>query len=784
MSNLTQEKIILDENINDIFDQKIEVGAVIQFNLLQRIIEEFIKRQKSLSDKVNNLELIINQSMSQDNKDKYNESRTNLDFFKDKEIIIKEKVNSNENKNLSLNIDKMGKSEREERSIRQEKKDKDADDNIEQNKTEKINNQYRILSSRFDKFEKAVNDLNKKVNNQNETNKNNEQKEIFEKLIKKQDDKIDQLENEINYINEKIKEMNILQVEFSNDNKEESEESKNKNAQLLKILTKKIDLIESKSKKYDDDIFKVKKDLAGINTLLSKDNNNYNNFKNDINKKYTEFTAGINEDINTLKNLMNEKGQKIKNDLINEFDKEIKNIKQMINELKNNMDNNIEGNSIENILNSSKFNEKLSDKYNDLKNLMNKNLLETEKNIKSIINNLGIEAIKRQLSSIQENLNEKLVKTDLDYIDIKIKDIENRLISDELKLETLEKDIIVFNDSNSKSIKMIEFLSGQVLKNDQEQKKVEEKKDIQKHIQIFEEKDMKSFVNKDEFNQEVKNIYKRIEQILLVENENYKFIQYIESRLKFYVTQNDFKTLEQCLMNTLEDLKNNFMKKYMEKTEILKSIKYLEIQMKNLHEANPPTNKEGENWMLAKKPLNNYLCASCEAVIGELKNKNTFLPWNKITPHENAKYRMGNGFSRMLELVNTDLMKNAEKINDNMIIKLDEKKNNFDNVFSLPRLKSQINLKKWKNKTSTFYVTNNENIEKKLNNSMEGFDINSSNKINMSDTNNKKRRNNDKRYNNIEKNINNFGGGKFSYDKDFSNSPTVLKITKKIKKDI
>ena len=197
MSNLTQEKIILDENINDIFDQKIEVGAVIQFNLLQRIIEEFIKRQKSLSDKVNNLELIINSSISQDNNNKYNESRTNLDFFKDKEIIIKEKENINENKNLSLNVDNMGKSEIEERSIRQEKKEKDMDDNIEQNKTEKINNQYRILSSRFDKFEKAVNDLNKKVNNQNETNKNNELKELFEKLIKKQDDKIDQLENEI-----------------------------------------------------------------------------------------------------------------------------------------------------------------------------------------------------------------------------------------------------------------------------------------------------------------------------------------------------------------------------------------------------------------------------------------------------------------------------------------------------------------------------------------------------------------------------------------------------------
>ena len=127
MSNIIQEKIILDENINDIFDQKIEVGAVIQFNLLQRIIEEFIKRQKSVSDKVNNLELIINQSMSQDNKDKYNESRTNLDFFKDKEIIIKEKENINENKNLSLNVDNMGKSEIEERRIRQEKKEKEKE---------------------------------------------------------------------------------------------------------------------------------------------------------------------------------------------------------------------------------------------------------------------------------------------------------------------------------------------------------------------------------------------------------------------------------------------------------------------------------------------------------------------------------------------------------------------------------------------------------------------------------------------------------------------------------
>ena len=48
MNNSKAELLLLDDNINDIFERKIEVGAVIQFNLLQRLIEEFIKRQKKL----------------------------------------------------------------------------------------------------------------------------------------------------------------------------------------------------------------------------------------------------------------------------------------------------------------------------------------------------------------------------------------------------------------------------------------------------------------------------------------------------------------------------------------------------------------------------------------------------------------------------------------------------------------------------------------------------------------------------------------------------------------
>ena len=806
MSNLSHDKILLNENIDDIFEQKIEVGAVIQFDLLQRLIEEFIKRQKTLNDKVNNLELIIYSSSGPFNntvieENKLDESKTSLDYKSSKEIIIKEKENKDENKNLAL--DNIVKTEKEEKQVKQEKEEKqvkpekeekqvkpekiksEEDDNkVEQhNKKELIHNQYRILSSRFDKFEKNLIELTKKVNNLNETDQHKEQNEKYDKLIKKQDEKIEKLENDINYLNQKIKEMNIIQVEYSNDNKDESEDDKNKNAQIMKMLTKKIDLMENKSKKNDEDIFKLKKDLTGINNLLSSDKNSYNEFSNEINKNYNKFIVAVNKDINSLKDLMSEKDEKIKNDLTNKFEKENNNIKKMVDELKNNINTYIEDNIIDNIVKSSKFNEKLNILKKDLKDLMKQNITETEKNIKSLINSLGIENIKKQISSIQENLSEKLIKADLDYIDLKFKDIENRFTSQSLRLDELEKDLIECNNTCNKSVKMLEYLSGHVIQNDEPEKKIEQKEEInKKNIFTLEEKDLQFFVNKDEFNQEIKKLYAKIEQILLVESENYKFIQYVESRLKYFVTQKDFKLMEKCLINMLEELKINFARKYMEKSEILKNIKLLELQLKNFQDSNPGLIKEGDNWLLAKKPMNNYLCASCEAYIGELKNKNNYLAWNKIPPHDiNTKYRMGNGFSRMLELVNTDIIKNAEKINNNLIIK-DEKKINYDNIYPLPRVGSQINLKKLNKKISTFYA-NNENIEKKLNNSMDGVDNNNDNELNTSLKNNKKARNKNLRQNSEGKFLSDFGAVTSSYDRDF-NYPQLLKIIKKTKKDI
>ena len=57
-------------------------------------------------------------------------------------------------------------------------------------------------------------------------------------------------------------------------------------------------------------------------------------------------------------------------------------------------------------------------------------------------------------------------------------------------------------------------------------------------------------------------------------------------------------------------------------------------------------------------PINNYVCASCEANIrGELDKRTEFVPWNRYPQRDDKAYRIGHGFSRMLQMVNEDIIK-------------------------------------------------------------------------------------------------------------------------------
>ena len=791
----------MDANINDIFDRKIEVGPIMQFDLLQRLIEEFIKRQKAINDKVNNLEYkISSMAVADDNVLKYfDDSNINFDLEKDFSIN-KDKDNNTSNNNIINNENENKEENNKEKIIKAKSKNKkdyknnyikgysnininindfknnnnndlNNNDDDKNNKIDSPNSHnsndrhYSKLFSRMDKLEIIVKELTKKtINSNNEYKVNMEQLRSDISEIKNNDEKIISIEKNISKMKKALSEYNILDY-FKTENSKENPESENKNENLKsKIFSKKLDLIESKIKENEENIFKLKKGLTDANNLITSHKNNYNDFVKEISSNLNEVRLKENNDINNLKNIINGSIEEIKNEIKNELVKQSEN--------QNKKDKEIQIESIENNgnnISSKLYNEKLNDIKEELKNYINKNLSDNGKYLKSLIKNLDIDNIRKDLINIHQELNNKLSRSDLDYIDIKLNEFETKLNNINLQIEMIKKDVNICNDTCSKSVKMIEYLSGQVVQVYQPDLDRSQKEEIMKKFNSINDAQSKNLVNKIDFDNEIKNIYKKIEQTLEVESENYKFIQHIENKLKFFSTQNELRTMEQCIMNIIEELKNEFSRKFMDKPEILKNLKILELQIKNIYENSGNLhNRDGDNWLLAKKPLNSYLCASCESYIGELKNKNIFLPWNKIPPQENKKYRMGNGFSRMLQLVNMDLMKNAEKINNNLTIKIDDKKINYEMHKQLPRIGSQMSVRHLNSpNNSTFSPINKDNDNNRLNNSADGMEnieiINNYNNYQELEEQEKER----------NSNLNN----------DKEDNPKVIRIFKKNKKD-
>ena len=107
----------------------------------------------------------------------------------------------------------------------------------------------------------------------------------------------------------------------------------------------------------------------------------------------------------------------------------------------------------------------------------------------------------------------------------------------------------------------------------------------------------------------------------------------------------------------LEELKLYCNRRFADKVDTSKSIKYLDAQIKHIVDVYIKRMEKGDNWLLAKKPIGGFTCASCEAYIGELKDKGEYMAWNKYPMREpnDKAYRIGNGFSRMLNMLNLDV---------------------------------------------------------------------------------------------------------------------------------
>ena len=308
-----------------------------------------------------------------------------------------------------------------------------------------------------------------------------------------------------------------------------------------------------------------------------------------------------------------------------------------------------------------------------------KTIKEIKKNINDIKKELtlkssqqDIDEINEKIHKIHDELNTKTNKYTFEELNDKVNGLEDKSKEDDYQMEQVNEALDKLRQENSMIVKRIEFLTGQYSKmafgslSDNSRNKNANLLDLNKFVDI------------NRFTENNKVINLKIDHLKTITESIQRTIDDILERLKHTPTEDDFSQYQNLLKAMLEDLRLSCSKRYADKIDVQKSFRYIETQIKNM---NDNYKREGETWLLAKKPISNFLCASCESVIKDMSTKNEYVPWNKYPQREEGnKYRMGHGFSRMLQLVNTDLLKTQESKESGKNYASDDEKINNLNV--------------------------------------------------------------------------------------------------------
>jgi len=283
----------------------------------------------------------------------------------------------------------------------------------------------------------------------------------------------------------------------------------------------------------------------------------------------------------------------------------------------------------------------------------NERLLDLEKSMRQLLKKLNIEEINTNLSILQKEVSKKGNQGAVDEIVDRLYNIDETIKQLSYKVDSsqiIEKKIIEENSNLSKKFEtfgnQVNRLSFQLIKNPKE-----EKSDI----------DFTKFIKIGSFEENKKEVNRKFDKIRISFEDILRHIDEILDKLSHTPTDKDFSQYQEIIKNMLDEYRINNNKKYADKYDTLKNFKFLETQIKTVHENYNKKMEGQDNWLLAKKPLNNYLCASCEGIIrGELDKRCDYIPWNKYPNREEKYSRMGHGFSHMLQMVNDDIRKNVD----------------------------------------------------------------------------------------------------------------------------
>ena len=671
MNTLLENQNIMSSKINEleknIKDQKDQSKN--QINILEKKIKVLSLKKEQNQTKNKHIydipikKLPIEKEKSIENK---NEQPTKkIEENKEKEIgqkeetkIIEKKVEAIK-KNDDLFIDPLSGS-------RGGADDFDEDDNpdffVDNEEIESLKQKIETLEQRLNNMEKNSKFNPSKLLNQGG---NSEDIQLMKLNIKSFEDKFNELNKEKDNMKKDLEEIKIKVIDFNIydlfKGMKESEGSVDASKLLVMNLEekfiKKTSIMDEKIRKNEDDMYNMKNEFQNVKNQADVINNSLTGFKNTV-KEISEQVTRTNDENSNMVNETNNKINEVYKKVLQKIDEEKKNSKKNLEKIKNQIKKLYERTADEaNRQNEGKG--ELSD--SDLRCLaeLTKRIADLERQMKVLYHGLDVSKTKEDLAKLENELMQKINEKDFfelsDKVNLqstvtkniremveRVQEISNKNSKDLnfflRKLESVTASIFAFKTA-------LDALSG--VKNEN----------------IF---DPTRYIDVATFNDFIKSYQKDLEKVDKTIDDVRRLINDITEAIKTKASGEDMKTFENLMNNKLDELKLLCTRKFADKVDTSKNFKYVDAQIKHITQIVLKRNEKNESWLIAKKPIGGYSCASCEAYIGELKEKADFMAWNKYPNREKEKnYRIGNGFSHMLNMLNVDLKNPDYSYKDN-----------------------------------------------------------------------------------------------------------------------
>ena len=639
---------------SDFTTTSINLSSLIQFDLLQKVIEQFLTAQKNIE---NRLEI-----MEMKSEDLQNQLTT---------ITI-----NNSNNVYKTNTVNEGATIDQQQQQQQQQQSLTTPTNISINQSKpvipvssvdttallKIRQQLNVITQRISNIEHECKELQ-----QTETSTKND----LSRLTEQTEQHHNTLKDAINDIKVKVQEFNIYDM-FKDNKNTEGGGSLDISTALIQTLENKMqtkfNLTDEKIKDQNEDIIKIKSEYINMKNLSDAQTRVANDLKTRTEKCLAENGDMLNRITETTKAF----SEQLKKELLNVIDKSNIKTSQLLTTQNRTIENLMK---VANTKEEKEFDTKglineqtFENAMKDMNRKLNNEIQDVEKNFKNAIDKLNTDLMRREIAKINNVLLTKIERKDLDGVILRQDDFSGNLSFLKDQLEQRKTEIELLNETINKTMKQVEHNSGLI---HDLQSSNETSHKVNENFNI----DLSEYVTFKDFKSQLNPVLNDIKLVTKDQEEIKLTLLQFQKNFQTIPTENDLKNLEQCLLNEIEEVKIASFKKFADKLETQKSFRFIDLQIRHLTESF--SKDQSDNWLLAKKPLNSYLCASCDSFIGEIgNNKSEFVPWNKLQQRdENVKYRMGHGFSRMLQMVNMNILKSCEEgggCNNSAIIKDDK----------------------------------------------------------------------------------------------------------------